>query len=75
MAAQSVTAVFNGGQDTVAVTWSAMAGNFAVVAGVTVTDSNGPVVPWLTARTATGCTVNVSDRFTGTVELAIIDKP
>jgi hypothetical protein len=75
MALQVATATFNGTQDTVAVSWTAPIGNFGITAGVTVTDSIGPVVITLESRTSTGCTVRTSARFTGTVELNIWDKP
>lgn len=73
MAIQSVTVTFNGTQDTLPATWTAVTSSQGVQCGVTVTDAAGPVVAWLTARTTTGCTVNVSERFSGTVEITIED--
>ena len=73
MAIQNVTATFNGTQDTVAASWSATSATQAVQCGVTVTDGAGPVVVWLTSRTTSGCTVNVSERFSGTVEITVED--
>lgn len=73
MALQSATATFNGTQDNVAVTWTAMPASFGISGGETVTDGNGPTAIWTTARSSTGCTVNTSARFTGTVEDLVWD--
>ena len=76
MAIQTVTASF-AAEETKAVTWPAMAGNFGIVLGATISVSLGPVsfhIP-STSRSPTGCTINASAPFYGTVELAIWDKP
>jgi hypothetical protein len=75
MAIQIATATFTGVEDSVDVTWPAMAGDFGIAHGVTVSDAGGPVSVHITNRIATGCTVNPSARFTGVVELVIYDKP
>ena len=75
MAMQSTSSSFTGIEDSLTVTWTAMAGNFGISAGVTVTDALGPVSVALSARTLTGCTITPSARFTGTVELTIFDRP
>lgn len=76
MALQTATATFNGSQDTVAVSWTAMSGNYVVVcSNPTITDGSGAVVPWLTSVSSTGATVNVSDRFSGSVVVTVIDTP
>jgi hypothetical protein len=74
MAIQTATASFTASSTPQAITWPAMTGNFGVAAAITVTDGNGPVGVWLTARSASGATVNVSDAFTGTVDLVIYDR-
>lgn len=75
MAINTASVTFTGAEDTLPATWTAMTGNFGIAASVTPTDGSGGVVPWITARTATGCTVNVSQRFAGTVDLVVYDKP
>jgi len=76
MALQSWTATFNGTQDTVAVAWTAMPGGYLVFGGQPViTDSFGAVMSWLTGVSASGATVNVSERFSGTVSGAVMDTP
>ena len=75
MATQTAQATFNGTQDFVDVTWTAMPGNFGIAEGVTISDSEGPVQVWYTNRSATGARVNTSDRFSGTVDLVIFDRP
>jgi hypothetical protein len=76
MALQTATATFTGAEDTVAVTWTAMAGSCAVIcSNPTITDGSGAIVPWLTSVTSTGATVNISDRFSGSVVVTVIDVP
>jgi hypothetical protein len=74
MAMQTARASFTASSTPQALSWTAMAGDFGIAVGVNVTDAFGPVVAWLTSRSATGATVNVSDPFTGTVELIIYDR-
>jgi hypothetical protein len=70
-AKQTVTATFDGTQDSVAVAWANLGGTQRVVGGVTIVDSAGAVIAYLTNRTTTGATVNASARFSGTVDLEI----
>jgi len=74
MATQTATATFTGAEDSVAVTWTAMPGNFGISAGVQITDGSGPVAVSLSSVSSTGATVNTSARFTGTVSLMVWDK-
>jgi hypothetical protein len=75
MAMQNATASFDGSQDSVAVTWPTMTGNYGINHGLAITDAAGPVSIWLTSVSSSGATVNTSARFTGAVDLAIYDKP
>lgn len=75
MAVQTATATFTGSEDTVAVTWPAMAGAFGVAASVIVTDGAGVVAVALDGDpTPTGATVRTVARFSGRVELLIYNK-
>jgi hypothetical protein len=74
MALQTATATFTGAEDTVAVTWTVMPGNFGVLASCpTITDGSGGVVIWLTSVSSTGATVHTSDRFAGSVVVTVFD--
>lgn len=76
MALQTATASFTSAQDSVAVTWTAMPGNYAVFcSSPTITDGSGGVVLWLTSVTSSGATVNTSGRFTGSVVVTVVDTP
>jgi hypothetical protein len=73
MAIVVVTAAFDGTQDTVAVTWStAFLTAPSVTAGISVADSQVLDVG-LTSITTTGCTVEPTARFVGSVELIASD--
>lgn len=71
MAIATATATFASAEDSVAVVWStAFVGTPTVRQdGVVITDSLGPVVVNIISVTNTGCTVETSGRFAGTVEL------
>jgi hypothetical protein len=76
MALQTATATFTGAEDTVAVSWTAMAGSYVVLPGnPTITDGSGGVLVWLTSVTSSGATVNISDRFSGSVVVTVLDTP
>jgi hypothetical protein len=68
---QTTSAVFDGTQDSVTVTWTDPGVAFSLLYGLTILDAQGAVGIWATARSATGCTINTSARFTGTVDLLI----
>jgi hypothetical protein len=71
MAIATATATFTGVEDSVAVVWStAFVGAPTIKqSGVNIADGNGPVSVDLISVTNTGCTVETSGRFTGTVDL------
>lgn len=70
--AQIVTATF-AAVDNVAVSWSNLGGTQSVFPGViNVTDGGGGVALHTTNLTSTGCTLNASAPFTGTVKLSIV---
>ena len=70
--AQIVTATFTA-VDNVAVSWSNLGGTQSVFQGVVnITDGGGGVVFHTTSLTSTGCTLNASAPFTGTVKLSIV---
>ena len=76
MATVNFSATFNGTQDTAAATWAARPGNYLVfLSQPTITDGSGAVVAWLSAVTSSGATVNVSDRFSGTISGVVVDTP
>jgi len=71
MALATATATFTGAEDSVAVVWSTAFISTPSVrqTGVVITDGGGPVAIDIINPTNTGCTVETSGRFTGTVEL------
>lgn len=70
---QATFGAFNGTQDSVAVSWSDPGVPFSILWGVGLLDSPlGDVIPHLTSRTATGATINISQRFSGVVNLVIV---
>lgn len=70
--AQIVTVSF-AAVDNMAVSWSNLGGTQAIFQGVTnVTDGGGGVVLHTTSLTSTGCTLNASAPFTGSVKLSIV---
>jgi hypothetical protein len=75
MATATATATFTGAEDTVAVTYAGITSNPPkVFDGAVVTDSGpAPIISITGAPTNTGCTVATSARFTGTVNLLILD--
>lgn len=76
MATVSFSATFNGTQDTVAASWSARSGNYQVfLSQPSITDGSGAVVAWLSSVSSSGATVNVSERFSGTVSGIVVDTP
>lgn len=69
MALATATATFTGAEDTVAVVWStALVTSPVVTYGITVTDGQ-TLDADVTSITTTGCTVEPTARFVGTVEL------
>lgn len=76
MAAVSFYVTFTGSQDTLAASWPARPGNYAVMLSAPwVTDSSGPVALWLTGVGSSGATVNTSARFGGLVYGVVVDTP
>lgn len=67
MLVAAVDAVFDGSTDAVAVTWPSITGTFRVVLDVVVDAAAGFIAVQAVTRTATGCTVQASAPFTGTV--------
>lgn len=75
MAFKTATATFTGAEDFVDVTWTTMPGPYGISYGILPTDGSTGLVVWLTSVTDSGARVNISSRFSGTVELQIYDKP
>lgn len=75
MAIATATATFTGAEDSVAVSWSTPFSSTPTVRqdGVVISDGNGPVAVNIITVTTTGCTVETSGRFGGTVELIARD--
>lgn len=71
MALATATATFTAVQDSVVVVWSTafISAPTLVTSGVTVTDGSGPVQVDIISVTNTGCTVETSGRFAGSVNL------
>lgn len=76
MAIATATASFNGTQDTVAVSYANITSNPPTVIPGTpvVTDSSPtPLISIQGTPTNTGCTVATSSRFTGSVNILVMD--
>lgn len=73
MATSTATATFTSSQDSVAVTWATAFTSppTIVTAGIVVTDGQGPVSVTIpgASLTSTGCSVEPSGRFAGSVQL------
>lgn len=75
MAFATERAEFTGAEDYVDITFDERNDEIGFNHGVTPTDGSGPIVVWLTSPTSTSVRVNVSDRFTGYVDVTIYDRP
>jgi len=75
MAIATATAVFDGTQDSVAVSWSTAfaAAPGTVTYGIGISDGGGVIDCDVTSVTSAGCTVEPTARFTGVVELIASD--
>lgn len=75
MAFKTVTATFNGTQESIDVTWTGISPSHHVSVGVSPSDGFGAIKPWLTNHYDQGATVNVSALWSGTVKLTVVDAP
>lgn len=75
MAIKTVTATFNGTQESIDVTWPGISASHSIDIGCAPSDGFGPIKPWLTSHASTGATVNVSAKWQGTVKLRVVDAP
>ena len=73
MAHQTARATFDGGEDSIAVTWTTMPGAYKIYSGLTVTDGAGPFAYYLTAVSSSGASVHAQLGVVGYVDLLILD--
>lgn len=73
MAVENHKVDFDGTQDYVDVVWDNDHPSCVILGSVTVTDGSGGIVPWLTNRVDGGARLNVSGRFTGNIDLTVVD--
>jgi hypothetical protein len=75
VAIKTVTATFNGTQESIDVAWSGLTPNVDIRASAVPSDGFGAVRPWLVNPYAGGATVKASALWSGTVKLLIADAP